>query len=102
MASVRRYTASRMDEKPPTKADLDAAVSTLQEGLTEAIHDAQTELLRGFEVYAKAVEARLRRLELGSMTQGAYETALNERMLTLEGRLVEIEKKLLDKGRNGK
>jgi DNA-binding Lrp family transcriptional regulator len=60
-----------MDDQPVTKKDLAQALAqaladTKQEILErtqEMIRDSQTEILRGFEAYAKTSEARLRRLE---------------------------------------
>ena len=104
-----------MDNAPITRAELDAAIAPLatkaqledlrndlktdlrelREFFVEAIHDAQTELLRGFEFYAKTNDARLRRMEIHATAHDSYEAAMNERMLSVEARIVEIEKKLL-------
>jgi len=108
-----------MDNSPVTRAELDAAIAPLatkaqledlridlrndlqtglrelREFVVEAIHDAQTELLRGFEFYAKTNDARLRRMEIHATAHDSYEAAMNERMLSVEARIVEIEKKLL-------
>ena len=104
-----------MDNSPITRAELDAAIAPLatkaqlddlridlqtglrelREFVVEAIHDAQTELLRGFEFYAKTNDARLRRMEIHATAHDSYEATMNERMLSVEARIVEIEKKLL-------
>jgi hypothetical protein len=59
------------------------------------IRYSQTEVLRGFEVYAKISEARLRRLESGFSTLYTDDAVANERLTGLESRLLEVEKKLM-------
>jgi hypothetical protein len=44
------------------------------------IRDSQTEILRGFEAYAKTSEARLRRLQSGLLTLHTDDAAMNERL----------------------
>ena len=94
-----------MSETPITRADLDAALKEFGVGLTEAfsvaIEKAQTEILRGFEVFISASEARIKRLELGAQAMGGSEVLLNSRLAAVELRLLEIERQLL-KGRNTK
>jgi len=82
-----------------TKKDLaEALAETKQEILErtqEMVRDSQTEILRGFDVYAKISEARLRRLESGLLTLHADDAAMNERIASLESRLLEVEQKLM-------
>jgi hypothetical protein len=56
-----------MDDQPVTKKDLAEALpqakQEILERTQEMIRDSQTEILRGFEAYAKTSEARLRRFE---------------------------------------
>jgi hypothetical protein len=74
-----------MDDQPLTRKELaevlaKALAETRQEILErtqEMIRDSQTEILRGFEVYAKASEARLRRVESGLLTLHADDVAMN-------------------------
>jgi hypothetical protein len=62
-----------MDDRAVTKKDLAEALAgafaefkqEILERTQEMIRYSQTEVLRGFEVYAKISEARLRRLESG-------------------------------------
>jgi len=114
-----------MDDQPVTKSDLaEALAETKQEILAaakkdlaetkhellermqeqerrilertqEMVRDAQTEILRGFDVYAKISEARLRRLESGFQTLSTGDAVTNERLTGLESRLLEVEKKLM-------
>ena len=83
-----------MDDQPATKKDLEELRQDLLERVQEMIRDAQTEILRGFEGYAKASEARLRRLETSYVTLHADDAAMNERLANVESRLLEVEKKL--------
>ena len=76
-------------------AKFDARLQELKNDLMEFSRGLQDELLRGFEVFAKASEARLRRLENGHLTLSADDAAMNERLARVESRLLEIEKKLL-------
>lgn len=85
----------RTELQADLQTKLDNLRTDLRDHFVEAIHDAQTELLRGFEFYAKANDGRLRRLEINATTQSSYDAALNERILTLEARMVEVEKRLL-------
>ena len=89
-----------------TKAELQTAINELgdtitrvstelREFISETAHDSQTELLRGMEVFLKGAEMRVHRLEISSKTHDAYDSALNDRILTIEARVLEIEKKLL-------
>jgi hypothetical protein len=67
----------------------------LEQRTQEMIRDSQTEILRGVEVYAKTSEAWLRRLESGLLTLHADDAAMNERLASLESRLLEVEQKLM-------
>jgi len=84
-----------MAGEPATKQDLatleaklDAKFNAMLERVQEIVRDAQTEILRGFEAFARENEIRVRRLETN-------ESGTNERLANLEARLLEIEKKLL-------
>ena len=69
-----------MDDQPATKKYLAEAKQDLLERTQEMIRDSQTEILRGFEAYAKTSEARLRRLESGLLTLHTDDAAMNERL----------------------
>lgn len=88
-----------MPETPVTKAELEQALAAVEERMTarlqeavaalvERIRDAQTELLRGFERYARSNTARFVRLEAG-------EVSTADRLANLEERMLEIEKRIL-------
>lgn len=68
---------------PATKGDL----SDLRDELIEAIHDAQTELLKAFYGFTQTVQNRF-------AGQDDTEAAIKRRMGTLESRILEIEKRL--------
>ncbi|MBI1895894.1 MAG: hypothetical protein HYS04_05060 [Acidobacteria bacterium] len=51
-----------MAERPVTKKELDESLAQLADRLQEMVRDAQTEILRGFEAYARAHEIRMRKL----------------------------------------
>ena len=53
----------------------------------ERIHDTETRVLRAFHAYASTTDLRLKELPLFS-----------QRLEVLEGRIGEVERKLLDKG----
>jgi len=78
-----------------TKRDLAEAKQEILERTQEMIRDSQTKILRGFEVYAKASEARLKRLESGLVMLYSDDAAMNERLANLESRLLEIGQKLI-------
>ena len=78
-----------------TKQDLAETKQEIVERTQEMIRDSQTEILRGFEVYAKASESRLKRLESGFVTLYTDDAAMNERLASLESRMLEVEQKLM-------
>jgi hypothetical protein len=89
--------------KPVTKGQLDEALTDLRaemaqqnrellERLTELIRDAQAEILKAFFPFQEAVNVRFRKLEADNSNLNA---GLSERMGIVEGRLTEIERKLL-------
>ena len=80
-----------------SKAELDSALGNMRDELLESIRDSQTEILRGFEGLIRSSDARLQRLELGAQAMGGSEVLLNTRLSAVESRLFEIEKKLLQK-----
>ena len=92
-----------MNDQPASKRDLaelearmdaklDAKLGTFKheilEKVQEMVRDAQTEILRGFQVFAKANEIRMRRLETS-------DAGLNERVANVEARLLQVEEKLI-------
>jgi len=98
------------DSAPITPEDLDAALDKLKNEIVAAIHDTeqrfterlqateeraiermrdmQTEILKGFERYARSNTARMVRLE-------ASDTTATDRLNTVEQRLLELEQRLL-------
>ncbi|HYM10787.1 MAG TPA: hypothetical protein VEU62_08640 [Bryobacterales bacterium] len=73
---------------------IDAKMETLGNKLMEFARDLQSELLRGFEGFTRRVDVRLANLEVN----GANDTlALKQRLAEVETRLLEIEKKLLQR-----
>jgi len=78
-----------------TKKDLEDLERRLLDRTQEMVRDSQTEILRGFDVYAKISEARLRRLESGLLSLHADDAAMNERLAGLESRMLEVEQKLM-------
>jgi hypothetical protein len=79
-------------EKPVTKAELDSALSALSERLIEVMRDMQTEILRAFQAFSAGQTLRLRKLEADHSNLDA---AISGRMEAVEGRLFEIEKRLM-------
>jgi hypothetical protein len=83
------------DNSPVTKKDLNAALTALEERLTdrltEAMRDMQSELLRGFAAFSEAQTIRLRKVEAD---QSNLDVALSGRVAVLEKRLLEIELRL--------
>ena len=70
-------------QEPATKADLAA----LEHRLAEAIHDSETRLLRAFYGFTETVQARFRAADDG-------EANMKKRLMVLEQRLLEVEKRL--------
>ena len=68
---------------PATKGDL----LELKDELIEAIRDNQTEILRSIYGFTQTVQNRFQEMD-------QTEAALKRRLTTLEGRLLEIEKRL--------
>ncbi len=92
LAETKRDLA---EAKQELLAGMQEQEQRLLERTQEMIRDTQTEILRGFEVYAKISEARLRRLETGMLTLHGDDAAMNERLASLESRLLEVEQKLM-------
>jgi len=68
---------------PATKGD----VVALEERLTEAFRDVQTELLKAFYSFASTTDAKLKDAETSDI-------ALRQRLSVLETRMTEVEKRL--------
>lgn len=68
---------------PATKGDL----LDLRDELLEAIHDGQTAMLKAFYGFTQTVQDRFREAD-------ESEATIRRRLTTLEGRLLEIEKRL--------
>ena len=81
-----------MNDKPVTKAELDAALNAQTDHLVEKMRDMQTEILRAFEAFSAGQEIRLRKLEAD---QSNLDAALSGRVSIVERRLFEIEKRLM-------
>ncbi len=82
MSSDREFPATKGDI-----SDLRAEMKTLEGRLIEAIRDNQTEILKGIYGFTQTVQNRFQEMD-------QMESALKKRMTTLEGRLLEIEKRL--------
>ena len=70
-----------------TKTDLNALEQRITEAFQEAIHDAETKLLKAFYEYAESNRLRLVTIE----TEG---TNLAKRLAIVEDKLLHIEKRL--------
>ena len=73
------------------KADIIAAMTTLEDRLTERMRDMQTVLLRGFEAFSAGQVIRVRKVEAD---QSNLNSALSGRVDILESRLLQIELRL--------
>ena len=70
-----------------TKADLLEMTQQLRDEFKEAIHDAQTELLRAFYTFAKSIEANITDLEKS-------DSGIRQRLAVAESRITELERRL--------
>ena len=86
MADVRAQVAFLRVEMANQKQDI---IDVVQ----ERIRDAQTEILKAFLPFQQSTNIRMRKMEADQSNSNA---ALGERMTIMEGRLFEIEKKLLN------
>jgi hypothetical protein len=77
-----------MDREPVTREELKQELGGLEERLTERMRDMQTEIIRVFMDFQQRNESR-------DGFQSKTSAALDERLLLVERRLFEIEKKLL-------
>ncbi len=78
-------------------AHVDARVDQTENRLIEKMRDMQTELLRGFAAFSEAQSLRLRKVEAD---QSNLDASISGRVAVLEKRLLEIEMRLGDAGRN--
>jgi len=69
------------------KGDMGALERRLTEAFQEAIHDAETKLLKAFYEYAESNRLRIITVETAT-------TTLSKRVEIVEGKLLAIEKKL--------
>ena len=81
------------DDKPATKADVQACRTELkadlqasEERLSERMQDIETALLRAFQNYAQGVTAQFQKLNTADATTEIRLTALEGRVLELETR----------------
>jgi hypothetical protein len=65
--------------------------ATILEATQEMVRDAQTELLRGYASFAESQEIRMRKMTADISN---IDASTNLRMVVLERRLLEIEKRL--------
>ena len=79
---------------PATKGDLEdlelrlkGDMSGLESRITENMRDMQTELLKAFYGFTESVQSRFK-------AQDDTEAGLKNRLTVLEGRLLEVEKRL--------
>ena len=75
------------DDRTATIGDLKG----MEARLIETMRDMQTEILRGFAAYSGSQDIRLRKLEVDHSN---LDSSVSGRMLILEQRLREIEKRL--------
>ncbi len=73
----------------------DAELTALKDELVERIHDAQTELLRGFDRFLFGENVSMRKIEAD---QSNLDRSTSLRLNNLEERVMDIEKKLLGGG----
>ncbi|HEV2135850.1 MAG TPA: hypothetical protein VGR47_16550 [Terracidiphilus sp.] len=75
---------------PATKgdiADLRSEMQELRENLQESIRDSQTEVLRAIYGFTESLQQRFQDMD-------QTEASLKKRMTIIEGRLLEVEKRL--------
>jgi hypothetical protein len=80
------------DSAPVTRAELAAELTAAEQRIIERtqefIRDAQTEILRGFERFARSQNARIAALYGTTITHDERLTAIEERLTELEKRLI--------------
>ncbi len=69
------------------KAELKADLAEREDRLTEVMRDVQTELLKSFSGFMETIQTRFKE-------QDDTEAGLKRRLTVLEGRLLELEKRL--------
>ena len=78
-------------DKPVTRQELETALARLRDDLKselfERLHDTETKLLTAFYGFAESNNKRLQQVE-------GNETLLLSRVVTLESRVLELEKRL--------
>ena len=74
------------------RAELSAELQKMEERLSEQMRDVQTELLKAFLPWQQQVGIQFRELDSNTVTSIQ---AVKERLRIVEGRLGEIEKRLL-------
>ena len=89
-ATSEDVAAVRSDLKADIAAlrdELKADLRAMEERLREYVHDTETKLLRAFYTFAEANQKHLVELERS-------DSALRERLVSLETRVLEVEKRL--------
>jgi len=76
---------------PVTRAEVEQIVARSQAQLIEAMREMQTEILRGFERYARGQFARAHLVESQSKATAEQIAATNDRITALEERVLELE-----------
>jgi len=88
-----------MDNTPVTKDELKSAlteaVREIKEYIDERTHDAETRLLRAFSDYQTAHEVRFRKMKADV---GNIDTSTDQRLTALEERILNMDKRLIEKG----
>jgi hypothetical protein len=84
-----------MSGDPATRQDLFEAVKQIKEYVDERVHDAETRLLRAFSDYQAAHEVRFRKMKVDV---GNIDTSTDQRLVQLEERVLEMDKRLISKG----
>ena len=78
------------DNQPATKADIGQLRAETQhqyDDLKETLRDVQTEILKAFYGYAQTTDVKLKEGEVADI-------ALRQRLTAVEGRVLELEKRL--------
>jgi hypothetical protein len=89
-------TESRLRENiHDTEVRFTEKLQETENRVRENIHDTETRLLRGFYDHSRSSETRMRKLEADHHN---LDTAATQRLALLEQKVLELEKRLIEKG----
>lgn len=89
-------TEARFAEKlQGTETRFTEKLQETESRIRENIHDTETRLLRGFYDHSRSSETRMRKLEADHHN---LDTAATQRLALLEQKVLELEKRLIEKG----